>query len=120
MERTAADGTFRWKKVGGGDFRIGHRIIKEGEIFTATQAEIPMAFRDIIIALDTLPVEAAVAPVAPAKVVPVTYSLEATDAPEDAKNKETKYFNVVNGAGKVINEKPLTETKAKQLIKDLE
>lgn len=107
----------KWKKVGGGDFRIGHKIIKENEVFLATEAEVPKGFRDIIILLGDAPVETYKAP---EKVVKPVYELVPTEAPENAENKDVKYFNVVNASGKAINQNPLTEEAATQLVKDLE
>ena len=59
MERTksntvqnAGEGKVRWKKIGGGSFRIGNRIIKPGESFSAFPSEIPKAFRDVVIPLN--------------------------------------------------------------------
>lgn len=104
--------TITWKKIGGGSFRIGNRIIKQNEVFQAKESEIPAVFRDIIIPQQIIPGKQEI------KYVPVTYTLVPTDAPEDAEEGD-KYFNILDSYGKTINEKPLEESKAKSFIVSL-
>lgn len=48
----------RWKKTGGGSFRLkSGKIVKPNESFRAKAEDIPKAFRDILIPLDGLPEE---------------------------------------------------------------
>jgi len=96
----------RWKKIGGGSLRIGSKIIKPGEIFRMQKELIPTQFRDVIIPVDGV-VEEVKKDIAPS---PVVYTL-----------KEVKrgLFNIVNPAGKVLNEKPLEKEVADKLIEDL-
>lgn len=98
MERTV----LRWKNVSG-SLRIGNRIIKPGQIFTATEEEVPHAFRDTVLALDPLPAERVPEP------TPLAYSLK----------KKNGLWNVVDGQGKVLNEEPLPKEQAEELLKTL-
>jgi hypothetical protein len=47
----------KWKNLGGLFGMLDGRQIKRGEIFEATEAEVPKAFRDIIVLADSLPQE---------------------------------------------------------------
>ena len=103
------DGSIKWKKTGGGSFRMVNRIIKPGQIFSARPDEIPMAFRDIIIPLEDIPTE---------------------KVEQDASNKKekftivkisnSKFVNIVDASKKVINENKLTPEEAEVLIEELQ
>jgi len=46
----------RWRKTGGGTFRMGNgKIIKPNQVFRAAVEDIPKAFQHMIIPLDQLP-----------------------------------------------------------------
>ena len=56
MSETEEAKTISWKKLGGGSFRLATgRIIKPNQIFDATEAEIPKAFRDVVVSVKPLP-----------------------------------------------------------------
>lgn len=108
-----------WKKVGGGSFHanIGGKlqIVKPGQEFYATEDEIPLSFRDMIV------------PVHPTgKKVTIT---EAKEAEKEEKEKSaTKYelkhrgggwWNVVSEEGKIINESALKKDEAEELLQSL-
>jgi hypothetical protein len=111
----------RWKKLGGGSFRIqkangSAKIIKPGEIFRAHPDEIPLGFRDLC-----QPLDGAVAwednkksgkRTQPIPGVKPIYHL----APRVGTDS---LFDILNPEGKVLNEVPLEEEVAKQLIADL-
>lgn len=97
-----------WKKVGGGSFRFNRRIIKPGEIFLANVEDIPKGFRDQIIPLDTIK-EKSTTPIIAAKSV---YEIQ-------PRGKSKSLFDVVDGNGKVLNEKVLTKEVAEKLVNDL-
>lgn len=109
MERTNKvkneDGTIRWKKIGGGSFRLGNRIIKPNQVFSARPDQISEAFRDNIIPVDKLPPE-------PKGVVsePAEFFL---------KSKGGGWYDVVDGNGKIKNEKSLKKASALELIETL-
>jgi len=104
MERTK----IRWKNVGRGTLRLADkRIIKPGDIFIAAEGEISKAFRDTIKPVD--PVPAVVAPVIPA--VKVTF---------EKKHRGGGRYDVINQAGKVVNEKSMKKDEADALIEKLE
>jgi len=111
MERTtnkSESKQIKWKKVGGGSFRLGNRIIKPGQKFTASEDEIPQAFRDVVVPLGSLP---------ESKPAPVIHSVDSTYTLKSRKG--TVLFDVVNSSGKVLNEKALTKEIAEKLIQDL-
>ena len=95
-----------WKKIGGGSFRLGNRIIKENETFKAKESEIPMGFRDVIIPMDSIPGKVEVRKVA------VVYKLVPS-------KENANLFFVVDSFGKTLNEKALEEKQANDLIKAL-
>ncbi len=109
MERTKKVDTdkIRWVKQGGGSLRLHGRIIKPGQRFNARLDEIPEGFRDVIIPLDKLPVE-------------VEENVVATPAEYKLKQRGTStWYDVVDGNGKVLNEKAMRRTDALELIKVL-
>jgi hypothetical protein len=108
----AVQGKIRWRNDGGTLRFRKNQIIKPGEKFTAYPDEIPKAFRDVIIALEPI-IEGNMKQEIPANVTRVTYSLKPND-------KEDGFFDIYNAKGKKMNEKPLEEEIAKQLIKDLQ
>ena len=107
MERTKTveEDLPRWRKVGGGTFRLaGGRIIKKNQIFHASVSQIPDGFRDVVIPVD--------------KFVP----------PEPLALQETKYtvtagspgwYNVVDPNGKVMNEKQMRQAEAQSMVEAL-
>jgi len=108
MERTKKkdDELIRWKKTGGGSFRMKNRIIKPGQVFSARLSEIPDAFRHIIIPLDKLPED-------------VDDTLKSIDNEYSIQHRSGKWYDVVDGNKKVINEKAMSREKALELIKSL-
>lgn len=98
-----------WRKTGGGTHRLKRegkslKLIKPNQKFKARPSEIPESFQDIIIPLEKLPEEA------PIKVTPPGYTLE---------HIGSGWYNVKDGAGKVVNEKALRQAAAKELIESL-
>jgi hypothetical protein len=104
-------GTFRIRSAGGGTGRRrkkGLRIIKPNEVFKARPDEVPMAFRDTIIALDTLPAEPPAPP--PPEVKFGLVEREGTKG----------WFDVINTvSGKAINDKALREPDALKLLESM-
>jgi hypothetical protein len=102
----------RYRKIGGGSARLNiggqNRIIKPNEVFTALPSEIPFAFKDTIIPLDSLPKVEAAKP----QPVKVSFSVK-------PRGKSKSLFDVVDNLGKVINDKPLPKETAEQLVEDL-
>lgn len=102
------DTRIRWKKVGGGSFRWNRRIIKSGEVFLANVEDIPKGFRDQIIPLDSIKEKVAT----PIVAVKSVYEIK-------SRGKSKSLFDVVDGNGKVLNEKALSKEVADKLVKDL-
>ena len=110
MERTNKskkdNGTIRWKKIGGGSFKLGNRIIKPNQTFSARPDQISEAFRDVIIPIDELPPE-------PEQIVS-----EAAEFFVKSRGGGG-WYDVVDGNGKVKNERALKKDAAEKLIKTL-
>lgn len=97
----------KWKNLGG-TFRMreGKKIVKPNEVFDAFPHEIPQAFRDCIKPVDAQePSKADII-----QVVSSSYEI---------KSKGPGLYNVVDGQGKVINEKGLSVQAAKELLETL-
>jgi hypothetical protein len=96
-----------WKKIGGGSFYMQGRLIKPNETFTASESEIPKAFRDVIILVGggsyDLPT------VTPRR---VRFVLQASE--------ETGLYDIVDLKGKKVNEISLPIDKATTFIQELE
>ena len=108
MERTKKEeGKIRWRKEGGGSFRMANnKIIKPGQVFEAFESEIPEAFRDNIIPLTPVPAKEEV----PVKPVPPEYTL---------KHRSGGFYWIVDSNGKVMNDEAYKKDEAEQFIKDL-
>lgn len=95
----------KWKKLGGGSFRMASgRIIKQNQVFEATEAEIPKGFRDVIVPVDPIPEPPAL------EVVPGGYQV---------RSRGPGWYDVVDAQGKVVNEGALRQADAQKLLEDL-
>jgi hypothetical protein len=99
-----------WRKVGGGSFRLRGKIIKPNEKFKAAPHEIPKAFRNVVLPLEALPEAVTITKIVAQGKIP-TYQLKARE--------RAGWFDIVNEQGKPMNEKPLKEEDAVQLLNDL-
>jgi hypothetical protein len=130
MERTKSVESpiqkIRYKKIGGGSLRLNlsgvNKIIKQNETFSAYPNEIPKAFKDTCIPLDAAQetkVATAQKPI-PAKVTfTMQVSTKKITIEKEGKKRQVAGYDVVDGMGKVINDKPLTKEVAERLINDL-
>ena len=125
MERTnnpVIEQPIRFKKVGGGSLRGTFngvkQIIKPGQTFKALPSEIPVNFRDVVIALDSLPDVVPAEIIVKAAVKPV-YKLKLRKAADSAESDAEDLYDVVNKAGKSLNDKGLDKETAEKLIQDL-
>src|SRR5574343_677517 len=84
----------RWKTIGNGSFILNNRHIKPGQTFMATVEEIPKAFRDVVVPVEGLPED----PLLNVK-KSSNYSIVEIEG--------TNTWNIVDGHGKVLNEKPM-------------
>lgn len=97
----------RWKKMGGGSFRLfSGKIIKPGQVFRANEEEIPVSFRDVVTPLDDLPPEEKAA-----ALEPQVYEIL---------HKGAGRWVVLNPEGKIINDGYLTREEALKLKDELE
>lgn len=102
------EGLLHWQKVGGGSLRMQGKIIKPKETFWAAKDDIPEIFQKTLILLDDSP-KPPVVRRRRLKEEPV-YKLE---------EKGGGWYNIVDNAGKVINEKALRIEDAKNLLESL-
>jgi len=93
----------RWKKIGNGSFILNNRYIKPGQTFMATVEEIPKAFRDVVVPVEGLPED----PLLNVK-KSSNYSIVEIEG--------TNTWNIVDGQGKVLNEKPMIRIEAEKLL----
>lgn len=117
MERTikkvateTEEGQIKWKKTGGGSFKLRNRFIKPGETFYARPDEIPQSFRDMVVPLGALP---------PAVSAPQVKRTKKSVWEVQPRGKSKSQFDVVNEAGKKMNEAVMTKEKAEALANDL-
>jgi exopolysaccharide biosynthesis protein len=119
MERARTDtteGKMRWKKVGGGSLRLGGRIIKPGQVFEAFPSEISKSFKNLVISLDgdvEVWKDETEKVVLPSNIVKPVYVLQ-------PHGKSLYLFDIVDGQGKILNEKSLKKEVAEKLIIDLQ
>jgi hypothetical protein len=106
------DTRLRWKKIGGGHLYWKNHIIKPGEIFLAKTEDLPKAFMDTLVCIDTDALKKEKERIKEeGSVTPLLYRLA-----------EVKggLWNVVNEKKKPINEKPLSRELAEELKAALE
>ena len=114
MKRTKNTEPLRWRQTGGGSFylRTGGktRIIKPGQVFSASIEDIPQAFRDTIVPVDGKALVEA----------------EKQNLPEPAKLEYSVkhlgggWYDVLSSAGKNQNESSLRKEDAEELLKSLQ
>lgn len=93
----------RWRKTGGGSFRMGNgRIIKPNQVFWAAPEDIPKAFRDVVIPLTKVP---------PPDPVP-----EAVAPQYEIQSHSPGWYDIVDGQGKVVNERALRRAEADDML----
>jgi hypothetical protein len=112
LEGNPNDGKILWKKVGGGSFALGGRLIKPGQIFRAKLEEIPKGFRDVVVAQEEIQQEM---PIEEKPIVPVNPVYKIVP-----RGRSTSLFNVVDADDKPLNDKGLTKEIAEKLVSDLE
>ena len=95
----------KWKKLGGGSFRLrSGRIIKPNQTFDASPDEIPAAFRDIVV------------PVTP---LPPAPKLDVQAGAYQLRHRGSNWYDILDGQGKVVNEKALRQDEARKIIEGL-
>ena len=95
----------KWRKVGGGTFRMGSgRIIKPNQVFSAKPSEVPAGARKFVVQLSKVSDDEIATP------VNLTYSLQV---------KSPGWYDIVDGLGKVINEKAMRQEQAKAMLLSL-
>jgi len=101
------DGKVKWRKTGGGSFRmVNGRIIKQNQVFLARPEDIPMGFRDIVIPVDAL------TPEEPLKAVFQSYEVRVDET--------AGWYNVFDGQGKKLNERRMRQAAAEELVGSLQ
>jgi hypothetical protein len=86
----------------GGKFRMRDgTVILPGKTFMAAPSDVPEAFRDVLKPVDVIPKEAEF------EVAPNIYTSQA---------REDGAFDILDSRGKVVNDKPLNEVDAKEVL----
>jgi len=121
VSKDTPTGALRWKKIGGGSFRLASkRIIKPNQTFMAAEEEIPLAFRDQIICLSDKDEVAKIKKEADAEEAELKAS-EGVFKVFKAGKAFPDLYNVKNmTTKKVVNEKPMSKDEAYGLKKILE
>lgn len=103
----------QWRVKSGGITLLDKRYFEKDQLFNAWEEDIPEAFRDIIIPMQQLEKR-------PTRVRPV-FSLQEVvpTAEEEDENDYVQLYNIVNGDGKVISQKPLPKAEVDPLIQAL-
>ncbi len=121
MKELVEEPILKWKKTGGGSLRLAGRkqsIIKPGQVFEAKRSELPKAFMDTIVCLsEEKEKEFKTAIISKEVGKAAENSVYVLEPIED----KPSFFNVVHkDTKKAVNEKPLREKKALELISTLE
>lgn len=99
----------RWRKVGGGSFRMGDTVVNSGEVLVAAKEEIPPAFRMSFVPLEEIPVEEEERILSPVYVV----------VPSERRPGGGWFEVLEKTSGKIMNENPLRKKKAEALVEEL-
>lgn len=121
------EGEVLFRKLGGGSFRFGGKIIKPGQTFAARPEVLPKAFMDlfeIVSGGEEAKTKAKALKENKEETIAVTseevkseeYSLQLN---KDASTKTNKLYDIVDGDGKKVNDEPLNKTIAEETIKQL-
>lgn len=102
----------KWRKIGAGAMHLPGKRIKPNEVFTAKESEIPMGFRDLVELVDgEIHVETQPKTIQPTRGIKPAFAKKA--------NKKGM-FNVFNvDTKKKINDNPISEAEADEMIKGL-
>ncbi len=104
-ETKSESGLPRWRKIGGGNYRMANgRIIKTNQVFRAAESDLPKAFRHLLVPLDGLPKDT---------------PLDVSSGKYEVRAAGTGWYDVIDTQGKVVNEKSLRQADAEKLIQDL-
>jgi hypothetical protein len=107
------DPLIKWKKLGGGSFRLGTGIkakkIKPNQFFEARLSEIPKGFRDVVVPVDPAALDAIEHP-GGRPVVGPSYGIQ------DAPGNQGLYNIVHLISGKPLNKQPLLADEAQEMF----
>jgi hypothetical protein len=117
-ENQAGEQLVRFRKIGGGSLRFMGKMIKPGQEFKAYPYQIPVAFRDVIIAVSGNVDWNNPAP-AVEKAAPPLENVAKPEYKLQPRGKSKSLFDVIDGQGKVMNTNALSKTVAEQFIEDL-
>ena len=109
MANQAKEGEIKWRKISGTLILRDKTVIRPGQTFMARPEDIPKVFRDTIVPVnpDDLPDPAGPPPIEPE---PPSYTIK-TIGPGR--------YNVLDGQGKPVNERPMTLADAERLVENL-
>ena len=110
MANQAREGEIRWRKISGTLILRDKTVIKPGQTFMARPEDIPKVFRDTVVPVnpeELLDPEAVLPSVEPE---PPSYIIKGIGPGR---------YNVLDGQGKAVNEKPMSLADAERLVENL-
>lgn len=110
MANQAKDGEIQWRKTRGTLTLRGGKVISPGETFIARSEDIPTAFRDTVVPVNPECLLEPGTPMLSVEPEPPSYTI---------KSCTPGRYNVLDGQGKAVNEKPMSLDDAKQLVENL-
>jgi hypothetical protein len=110
MANQAKDGEIQWKKTRGTLALRGGKVVGPGETFMAGPEDIPEVFRDTVVPVNPEDLLDPEAPMPPVEPEPPSYTI---------KSCTPGRYNVLDGQGKAVNERPMSLDDAKRLAENL-
>lgn len=112
MANQAREGEIRWRKISGTLILSDKTVIKPGQTFMARPEDIPKVFRDTIVPVNPEELLNTLDPTGlpPVEPEPPSYTI---------KSCTPGRYNILDGQGKAVNEKPMSLDDAKRLVESL-
>ena len=109
MANQAREGEIRWQKISGTLILRDKTVIRPGQTFMARPEDIPKVFRDTVVPVnpEDLPKDPGLEPVEPVK---PEYTIKSCGPGR---------YNVLDGQGKIVNEKSMSLADAERLVEGL-
>jgi hypothetical protein len=110
MANQAKEGEIRWRKISGTLILRDKTVIKPGQTFMARPEDIPKVFRDTVVPVNPEDLLDPEVPMPPVEPEPPSYTI---------KSCTPGRYNVLDGQGKAVNERPMSLDDAKRLVENL-
>ena len=110
MANQAREGEIRWRKISGTLTLKDKTVIKPGQTFMARPEDITKVFRDTVVPVNPEDLLGSETSMSPVELEPPSYTI---------KSCTPGRYNVLDGQGKAVNEKPMSLDDAKRLVENL-